>query len=224
MISSDQLRDFSIISHLDQDFIEKLAGACDLITIEPDEWIFHEGEPADYLYLVLGGAVDLKLRIGERRAAFTTLNTLRHGDPLGWSALVEPYTYRLSAITQDTTELIRMDGVAVRQIIEEHPDQGFHIMKVVAQGVSTRVATLSEHVPGVSPRLIASTLLGIFGAVWGVMAIAFLLSVIYAASKDGYDEDLTTLFMCLLMPIFLLGLAYWLYPHGEEQNQVAESS
>lgn len=55
--------------------------------------IFNEGDPADRFWIIRTGAVTLDVQAHGRRAA--TVETLGHGDLLGWSWLVPPYAWRL---------------------------------------------------------------------------------------------------------------------------------
>ena len=61
---------------------------------------------------------------------------------MGWSALVEPYMYTLSAIALADCRLVSLQASAVRDMMERNPEIGYTIMKRLAKSIGARLANL----------------------------------------------------------------------------------
>ncbi|MFD9974228.1 cyclic nucleotide-binding domain-containing protein [Streptomyces sp. NPDC059017] len=112
--------------------------------------IFAEGDPADRFWIIRTGAVTLDLQAHGRRAA--TVETLRHGDLLGWSWLVRPYEWRLGAEAFSLVRAHEFDARTVRGLCDMDPAFGFavtrHVLEVVARRLqATRVRLLDAYAP-----------------------------------------------------------------------------
>ncbi|MFC5801695.1 cyclic nucleotide-binding domain-containing protein [Streptomyces formicae] len=112
--------------------------------------IFHEGDPADRFWIIRTGAVTLDLQAHGRRAA--TVETLGHGDLLGWSWLVRPYTWRLGAEAFSLVRAHEFDAMAVRALCDLDPVFGLALTRRVLEVVShrlqaTRIRLLDLYAP-----------------------------------------------------------------------------
>lgn len=101
-----------------------------------------EGDTADALYLVLEGKIDLKITIDPKSQRQQHISTVTDGHMMGWSALVEPYIYTLSAIAVADCRLVALEASAVRDIMERNPEIGYTVMKRLAKAIGARLATL----------------------------------------------------------------------------------
>ena len=61
---ADELRPLSLFEGLTDDQLAELAGGGTEVRIEPGVELFHEGERADYWWVLVDGAVDLVHHIG----------------------------------------------------------------------------------------------------------------------------------------------------------------
>ena len=64
MIRADELRAISLFGGLADDQLAELAEGSTEVRIEPGADLFHEGEPADFWWVLLDGAIDLLRHIG----------------------------------------------------------------------------------------------------------------------------------------------------------------
>ncbi|MFD3482997.1 MULTISPECIES: cyclic nucleotide-binding domain-containing protein [unclassified Streptomyces] len=112
--------------------------------------IFEDRDPADRFWVIRTGAVNLDLH---RRARNTgTLEMLGHGDLLGWSWLVPPYTWRLGAEAFSMVRADEFDARAVRALCDEDPVLGLaltrRVLEVVADRLqATRIRLLGMYAP-----------------------------------------------------------------------------
>ena len=142
MISPEVLRRFSLFAGLDAEVFKSLAMTGEEITVSAGEWLFREGAAADALYLIMDGAVDLKIDLNEAGTEQADLSSLVSGEVTGWSALVEPYVYTLGAVAMSDTCVARLDGAQLRALMEEQPEVGYTLMHRVAQVIATRLTNL----------------------------------------------------------------------------------
>jgi CRP-like cAMP-binding protein len=142
MVSPQQLRRLPLFAGVDCGLLKSLAMAGEEIVVPRGEWLFHEGEKADALYIILEGRIDIRIRMGLRDIAPPNLTTLREGEILGWSALVRPFVYTMGAIANSDTRLVRMDGVRLCELMEQHPEMGFSLMRRLSQVLGERLTNL----------------------------------------------------------------------------------
>jgi CRP/FNR family transcriptional regulator, cyclic AMP receptor protein len=89
-------------------------------------WIVRDGEPAAWFYLIFHGKVALEVATAEK--PHLTIQTVGPGEVLSWSWLVPPYLWRLDARALKPTQVLAIDGVAYREILAAHPEQGFQFL------------------------------------------------------------------------------------------------
>jgi len=101
------------------------------MTFEPEEILFHEGEPANRLYLIEAGGVVLEAH--EPADGTVVIQTLGPGELLGWSWLFPPFVWHFRARAVAPTRAILLDGAHLLIAAERDHDFGYRLMKRVAQ-------------------------------------------------------------------------------------------
>lgn len=98
--------------------------------------ILEQGAPADSLYLLLTGTVEIffKPYDGSR----ITVSHVEKGDLFGWSAVIGSEKYTSSAIAIEDVEAFRVRGTELRRFCLENPEAGEDILKRLADGVTAR--------------------------------------------------------------------------------------
>jgi len=124
---------------LDKAFIELACGCAKNARFEAGQFIAHEGEPADYFYLLREGRVALQVSAPGRGAA--TFLTLGPGEVFGVNWLVPPYRWTYDAKAFDLTRVIAMDGRCLRNKCEADYRMGYDIMKRLMPIVIDRLHT-----------------------------------------------------------------------------------
>ena len=142
MISPEVLRRFQLFAGVSPAVFKQLAMIGEEIEVSEGEWLFHEGDDAEGLYLIIDGEVDCKLGIGQDSDRFADVCTLVTGDLVGWSALVAPYKYTLSGIAAKDTRLVWLDAERLREMMQQDPGLGFIVMQQVAAVIAQRLAHL----------------------------------------------------------------------------------
>jgi CRP/FNR family cyclic AMP-dependent transcriptional regulator len=142
MISLQTLYRFPLFAGLDEETLKAIAIPSEMVEASRGEWLFHEGDPADSLYIVLEGSIDLKMALnGDPH--YGDLERLNFGEVVGWSALVEPFVYTLGAVAvDDGTRLARLDAGHLRALMERDPEVGYRLMRRMAGIIRRRLAAM----------------------------------------------------------------------------------
>jgi CRP-like cAMP-binding protein len=126
------------LAGLDRRHLRQLAGLASNKSFKPLQMIFHEGGQADELYLIGQGKVALETALLGCDAI--QIQALGEGEVLGWSWLLPPYQWHYSARALEPTEVIALDGAALRALCEQDHDLGYEMMKRFALVIVQRLA------------------------------------------------------------------------------------
>ncbi|MCX2968496.1 MULTISPECIES: Crp/Fnr family transcriptional regulator [Streptomyces] len=99
--------------------------------------IFEEGTIADRFWIIHTGSVTLDQRIPGRRPQ--TVETVGHGELLGWSWLFRPYTWHLGAEAGSPVRALEFGAVEVRRLCEEDHELGYALALAVGEIISHRL-------------------------------------------------------------------------------------
>jgi CRP-like cAMP-binding protein len=112
---------------LEPPFIALVSGCAKNARVEAGTYLFHEGESADWFYLLRDGRVALEMRDPARGAV--TLQTLGAGEVCGLSWLVPPYRWSYDARALEGVRAIAIDAACLRRKSEADPRFGYEMMK-----------------------------------------------------------------------------------------------
>ncbi len=137
MISPETLREYPYFKWASLDTLKTLSMLTEERSYKTGEELFRGGEPAEYLYLLIRGEVDIQypLSSGERR----TVDKLGKGDLLVWSAVVEPYMNTSFGVARSDCEVVSIDAVRLRQLLDEDPEFGQSLMSQMVKVVASRL-------------------------------------------------------------------------------------
>jgi CRP/FNR family transcriptional regulator, cyclic AMP receptor protein len=139
MISPEMLRRYALFAGLEFKALVDIAQICDEESVTDGTYLFVEDEPADKLYIVLEGVIDLLMRLDETGEKEIDIETSVVGDMLGWSALVEPHQYKLSGLAITDARVIAVDAEALKEYLASNPATGLTLMTRMAIILSKRL-------------------------------------------------------------------------------------
>jgi CRP-like cAMP-binding protein len=142
MVSPETLRQFPLFASLQSEILAEFAMSGELVSLASNTTLFHAGEKATALYIILEGCVEIRTAVGLEGTCQIGVSTLRKGDLLGWSALVEPYIYQMSAVATAASKLIKFDGVCICEILTHNPEVGYVIMSRITETIGSRLNDL----------------------------------------------------------------------------------
>ncbi len=98
-------------------------------------FLFREGEPANYFYTLIKGCV--KLSIGE--SGHKVYIVSKAGEAFGWSSLVGRDALTASAECVEPTVVLKIDREMLRKLLESHPENGLIFYKKLAEILGNRL-------------------------------------------------------------------------------------
>jgi CRP-like cAMP-binding protein len=133
------------LAGLDPRHLRRLTGLASQKSFDAHQMLFYEGHPANEFYLVGRGKVGIETALLGCEGIL--IQSQSPGDVVGWSWLLPPYEWHYSARAQEPTEVIALDGKALRALCEQDHDLGYEIMKrfalvIVQRLVATRARML----------------------------------------------------------------------------------
>lgn len=137
MISPDQLRTNVHFSQFTLDELRRLAELGEEQVVPPETVVFSEYDPADKMYLILSGELNLQYTLGDGQQR--VVDTLVDGELAVWSALVEPYRCTATGKTTKETRLAAFDAHKLRQLCESDHALGTKLLAEVVRLLSNRL-------------------------------------------------------------------------------------
>jgi len=111
---------------------------------QPKEVIFRAGEPAEHLYIIEEGQVDLIVKIAASpdSAEQMVVCTIGKGGIFGWPAVVPPHIFTMTAISKGASKVIAIGGAEVRALFKQHPDIGYEVTQSLLRVIASRFRTI----------------------------------------------------------------------------------
>ncbi|HEX8985789.1 MAG TPA: Crp/Fnr family transcriptional regulator [Bryobacteraceae bacterium] len=102
--------------------------------------LFHLGDVADSIYLISRGRVRLTLPMQVRgREENVLVEERSSGQTVGWSGLIPPYRFTLTAAAPLETEVIVLSREALNNYFAAHPDTAYAVSLNLASVVGQRL-------------------------------------------------------------------------------------
>ena len=137
MVTPELLRQYAHFARLAPETLQKLASIADEQRVAAGQAIFAESDPAEYLYLIVRGEVNLTCELGS--GELRVVDTLVDGELVGWAAFVEPYRCRTLATAVKDTHLVRLQAARLRGFCDADHRLGTQLLTQVAQMLSSRL-------------------------------------------------------------------------------------
>jgi CRP/FNR family cyclic AMP-dependent transcriptional regulator len=142
MITGSTLKEFAFFQGFNASHLEKVAAIAVEESCEAGTSMYQKGDPARSLFLVRAGKIILVMEndMGPHRAPMQiTVDVITQGESMGWSALVAPHIYTLGARCIDHVEVIALDAVKLRALLNRDSRLGYKIMQAIAKVISNRL-------------------------------------------------------------------------------------
>lgn len=139
MVTSQVLSQANIFEGLTEAQLQKIGDISEEVTCQHGEVLFWEGDPADWLYILLEGEINIFVKLSSRpeRVTLSVLN--QPYQALAWSGLVAPNVYSASALCESDCRLLEIDGQALMELLEQDKEMGFAVMCRIAELISGRM-------------------------------------------------------------------------------------
>ena len=92
------------------------------------------------------GEVNLVMEVPTQNNKTTTVvvDRITTGDFFGWSALVEPHVYVMSAVCQQTSHIVMISGAELLALFESDCYLGYKIFQSLARIIGTRLRDMEQ--------------------------------------------------------------------------------
>ena len=134
------LRDFSCFRDLSEEQLKVIAQFTDAVCYPPDWVLFQEGKPGERLFFLVKGDVEVLYDIGE--IGQIHVDMISGEEVVGCAALVEPYTYTATERSLTEVEVLEVDAVALRQLMEKDCHLGLSIQQHIIRVLMERILDL----------------------------------------------------------------------------------
>lgn len=138
----DTLQSSELFRGLEAGHLGKVANLCRSRSYRKGETIFKEGDEATEIYILVDGRVVLEMEVHpvpDRPSIPTAVEVVTAGETLGWSALVEPYVYTLSARCMTNCRVLAINGDVLRRVMADDVILGYELMKRLTNIISLRL-------------------------------------------------------------------------------------
>ncbi len=148
----DLLKTVGVFSGLDENEIAQIEPICSEREYHHNARIFHGGhvigggDDARHLSILEEGRVDLRFDLPMRESdEETTVATVKPGQCFGWSSLVPPYRYTLSAYcTSDQCKVLELKRDELVEIFELDHKIGYVVMGNLSRIIARRFFILQD--------------------------------------------------------------------------------
>ena len=149
MSTFEALKRCELFLGLDDIELQKIVDlpSCTEKTREAQEIIFEAGKEAKNLYILEEGQVNLVVKIPTGSSDLleeTVVCTITKGSVFGWSALVPPHVYTMSAICSQHSKVVVIGGDELRTLFNEDAHFGFETMNGLIRVIGARVRNIEQ--------------------------------------------------------------------------------
>jgi NADP-reducing hydrogenase subunit HndB len=146
MTSLDFLRNVEVLKGLIDNKLAGIQDHCCEKDYRHNEKLFIDGDDATCLWIMRKGQVDLRFDLPDRpTSSSNTLSTVSEFMAFGWSSLVPPYIYSLSAYcATQTCRVIQIEKKMLLKIFEEDSKIGYVVMSNLVEIIGKRFHQLQD--------------------------------------------------------------------------------
>ena len=132
----DALKSSELFGTLKTEHLEKVSALCREESYQEGVMLFNAGNEATDLYVLTEGRVALEIEVRpvpDRPAIPIAVEVITKGGSFGWSAVVEPNVYTLSARCITDCAVLAIKGDILRTVMADDTGLGFELMKHLAR-------------------------------------------------------------------------------------------
>jgi len=145
MVSAEWLKKAELFGALNNSQLNTLLSQSHEEDCPEGKTIFHQGEEALHLYILIQGSVELTVK-AEEKIDFMTSKVDKEGAVFGSPSLMEPFRYNVSAICLKPSKVLVLDARHMKGRMEEDPKMGMEVMKRLASIYFNRLNDLRSGV------------------------------------------------------------------------------
>jgi CRP-like cAMP-binding protein len=129
------IQEFDLFHDIANEVVEEIITVMEDVFYNSGEVVFSEGDPADNLYVLQSGALNLFMT----GTGAATCVAIKAGEAVGWSSLVGRKTYSATVQCAETSRLYKINKNKLDRILMQYLRTGLHFYKKLAGLVGERV-------------------------------------------------------------------------------------
>jgi len=145
---ADTLKRTEVFLGLDDSDLDKIAAlpSCREVSYQAGEVIIRAGDEAKFLYVLKEGEVDVVMAVPTKseQAKKVVIDVITKGGFFGWSALVKPHFYTMSAICRKPCTVATISGAELMALFEKEYYIGYRVFQSLARIIGTRLRDLEQ--------------------------------------------------------------------------------
>ena len=145
MVTTAWLRNTELFSGLEELQLGILLSHSSVESFPEGRTIFHQGDEAHHLYVLIVGVVTLAVKTGEKIDMMTSTIDAE-GAIFGMPCLLEPFRYNVTATCLKPSKVLVIAADQMLNLIEQDPTMGIEIMKKLASIYFKRLNEMREGV------------------------------------------------------------------------------
>ena len=138
MISIKDLKEADLFKGLNVIQLQGLSKHFIAEGFQAGEVIFHQGEPAQKLYILIEGEVTLGIK-AKGQIDITAYSASKRGEVFGLPCLIKPYQNNVSATCNKKTKVLCIQGEILRKLMKQNSNMGMKIMSKIAETYLNRL-------------------------------------------------------------------------------------
>jgi len=129
-----------LLTGLPQEEAERVLALGKRLVLTSGAELFHLGDVADCIYLLVRGRLRLTLPMQVRsKEEDVFVEERSSGQTVGWSALIPPYRFTLTATASLETELLSLPREALKSYFAAHPETGYAVSLNLSSIIGNRL-------------------------------------------------------------------------------------
>jgi CRP-like cAMP-binding protein len=132
MNSIKDLKETDLLRRLDMKQLQLFGKHLTEKNFQAGEAVFSQGGPAQNLYILLEGEVNLGIK-AKGEIDITAYSVGKKGETFGLSSLIKPYRNNVSATCTKRTKVLSINGEVLRKLMKQNRKMGMEIMETVAE-------------------------------------------------------------------------------------------
>ncbi|NWF52091.1 MAG: cyclic nucleotide-binding domain-containing protein [Nitrospirae bacterium] len=139
----NELREEIIFSLLDDEDVEKIAPYFELNTYSEGDVVFKEGDPGDFIGLVISGKLEVKKQT-EFKGKQVIIALLTKGALVGELSIFDRHKRSATVEAVEKTTMLILMNDKLDTLMQEHPCTGIKILKGLLRILSLRLRKATE--------------------------------------------------------------------------------
>lgn len=142
MTVKQALKECTLFSVLSDEELALIVSFAEKKQYDAGTTIFQAGDSAGELLVIEEGKVALQMTLPQepgQPSRKVTIGVINIGDMIGWSAIVDPYCYTLTAVCLQEVRAISINGEKLRQLLRDNQKMGYEVLKGLTKLVASRL-------------------------------------------------------------------------------------